>query len=135
MVNNLKTNKYPLPLVIVYCITTALLVAAKNRFAQWGIDTKVVIVGNMILFAVSLGSLLLYQRAMTHPTTIGFLKNTYSGMFLKLLACMLAVMLYVFIAREQVNKHGIYACILLYFIYALLEMRSLMQWNKARRNA
>jgi hypothetical protein len=95
----------------------------------------VVLVGNMILFAVSLGSLLLYQRAMAHPSTIGFLKNTYSGLFLKLLACVIAVMAYVFIAKQQINKPGIFACIFLYFLYTLLEMRSLMQWNKARRNA
>ena len=89
----------------------------------------------MLLCVVSLASLLLYQRAMAHPTTMGFLRNTYSGLFLKLLVCAIAVILYVFLNREHVNKPGLFTCIFLYFIYTLLEMRSLMQWNKARRNA
>jgi hypothetical protein len=127
--------KYPLPLIAVYCITTAFFIIFKAKLAAWGINQQVVIIGNMILFAVSLLSLFLYQRAMAHPNTTGFLKNTYSGLFLKLLTCVFAIMLYVFMAKDQVNKPGIFACIFLYFLYTLLEMRSLMQWNKDRKNA
>jgi len=135
MTNNNKANRFILPLVLVFCILTVLLIAGKSLLLQWGVDTKLVMVGNILLFAVSLSSLLLYQRAMLHPTTIGFLRNTYSGLFLKLLVCIAAIVLYIMVAKEHVNKQGIFACIFLYFLYALLEMRSLMQWNKARRNA
>lgn len=131
----LRRNRVALPLVILYCIMTAFIVAGKKWLLQWGVDQAVVMVGNLLLFAVSLISLLLYQRAMAHPTTTGFLRNTYSGLFFKLLVCIFAVMLYVFIAKDQLNKPALFACIFLYFLYALLEMRSLMQWNKARRNA
>jgi cobalamin biosynthesis protein CobD/CbiB len=107
----------------------------KKQLQQWGVNPTVVIVGNMILFAVSITSLLLYQRAMAHPTTMGFLRNTYSGLFLKLLVCIIAIMIYVVLDREHVNKPAIFTCVFLYFLYTLLEIRSLMQWNKARRNA
>ncbi|HTE11493.1 MAG TPA: hypothetical protein VK645_10990 [Chitinophagaceae bacterium] len=131
----LQKNKLALPLIIVYCISTALVILGKKQLLQWGADSNVIIAGNMILFAVSLASLFLYQRAIAHPTTMGFLRNTYSGLFLKLLVCIIAVLIYALVAREHVNKPAIFACIFLYFLYALLEMRSLMQWNKARRNA
>ncbi|MEP6726162.1 MAG: hypothetical protein ABJC98_10120 [Bacteroidota bacterium] len=130
-----QKNRVMVPLVIVFCIITALLIMGKKQLSQWGVDPMLVIIGNMLLFAVSLSSLLLYQRAMAHPTTIGFLRNTYSGLFLKLLVCIIAIMIYVILVKEHVNKQGIIACIFLYFLYSLLEMRSLMQWNKARRNA
>jgi len=135
MANNLRVNKSSLPLIIVYCISTVLVIMGKKQLQQWGVNPTVVIVGNMILFAVSITSLLLYQRAMTHPTTMGFLRNTYSGLFLKLLVCIIAIMIYVVLDREHVNKPAIFTCVFLYFLYTLLEMRSLMQWNKARRNA
>ncbi|MEO7453016.1 MAG: hypothetical protein ABIU63_18470 [Chitinophagaceae bacterium] len=124
-----------MPLVIVYSISTALVILGKQKLQQWGVDTTVLILGNLLLFLVSLASLLLYQRAMSHPTTIGFLRNTYSGLFLKLLACIVAVLLYVLLAKEHLNKPALLTCIFLYFLYTLLEMRSLLQWNKARRNA
>ncbi|MEO5684799.1 MAG: hypothetical protein ABIQ88_19310 [Chitinophagaceae bacterium] len=135
MTNSPKVNKTILPLIVVYGITTAFLILGKKQLLGWGVDPSVVIVGNLLLFAVSLVSLLLYQRAMSHPTTLGFLRNTYSGLFLKLLVCLIAVIIYILIERERVNKPAIFACVFLYFLYMLLEMRSLMQWNKARRNA
>jgi hypothetical protein len=135
MENNASTNKLTLPIIIFFCITTALLVLLKKLLQGWGINQAVVIAGNIILFAVSLASLLLYQRAMLHPTTMGFLRNTYSGLFLKLIVCAVAILIYVMADKEHVNKQAIFICVFLYFIYTLLEMRSLMQWNKERKNA
>ncbi len=129
------SNRAILPLVLFFSITTLLLIAGKSLLAQWGVDQLLLIAGNMLLFSVSLISLLLYQRAMAHPTTMGFLRNTYSGLFFKLIVCAIAAIMYVLLHKAQVNKPGLFACIFFYFIYTLLEMRSLMQWNKARRNA
>ena len=130
-----QKNKVVLPLVLLYCITTALLIIGKKQLQKWGVDTVMVIAGNMLLFAASLASLLLYQRAMANATTIGFLRNTYSGLFLKLGVCIGAIVIYILVNKEHINKQGVIACVFLYFLYAVLEMRSLMQWNKARRNA
>ncbi|MEP7280129.1 MAG: hypothetical protein ABI813_15890 [Bacteroidota bacterium] len=135
MTNNTAIKKWPLPVILFFCITTVLLLTTKDLLRQWDISLVVALVGNIILFAVSFVSLLLYQRAMTHDTTMGFLRNTYSGLLLKLFVCLIAVFIYAVLAREQINKGGILFCVFLYFVYALLEMRSLMQWNKDRRNA
>ena len=135
MTNNKNGNNLPLPLILVFCITTALFLLGKNQLLQWGVNSTVLVVGNILLFAVTLASYLLYKRAMAHPTTMGFLRNTYSGLFLKLLVCIIAIMIYVMSDREHVNKPAILSCVALYFVYTLLEMRSLMQWNKERRNA
>ncbi|MEP6748332.1 MAG: hypothetical protein ABJB86_11445 [Bacteroidota bacterium] len=135
MTNKVSVNRSAAPLLIVFAIITAFLILGRQRLEGWGVDQTVVIIGNLILFAVSTASLLLYQRAMAHPTTPGFLRNTYSGLFLKLLVCIITILIYVFTNREKVNKPGILICVFFYFIYTLLEMRSLMQWNKARRNA
>ena len=135
MTSSASFYKLPLSLIIIFFIVTALLVLAKNRLLQWGMDPMVVIAGNIILFAVSITSFFFYQRAMQHSTTMGFLRNTYSGLFFKLLVCIIAIAVYIILVRQQVNKPGIFACVFLYFLYTLLEMRSLMQWNKARRNA
>ena len=128
-------NRAILPLVLFFCITTVLLIAGKSLLVQWGVDQPLLIAGNMLLFTVSLISLLLYQRAMAHATTMGFLRNTYSSLFFKLLVCAIAAVVYVLLHKEHVNKPGLFTCIFLYFIYTLLEMRSLLQWNKARRHA
>jgi hypothetical protein len=135
MTNNNPGNKLSLPLVIVFFMTTICFVALRKWMLQWGIDPLVVIVGNFILFLVSLLSLILYRRAMAHASTMGFLRNTYSGLLLKLFVCIIAVLIYAAVQRSNVNKGGIFTCVFLYFVYALIEVLSLMQWNKARKNA
>jgi hypothetical protein len=127
--------KATLPLYILFLIVNAVLWVLPVRLAALGLSVTVVMAGNALLFLVSLASLFLYQRAMLHPATIGFLKNTYSGLFLKLLVCLFAVVTYIGIGKRQVNKPAILTCVALYFIYSLLEMRGLLQWNKSRNNA
>ncbi len=127
--------KATLPLYILFLIVNAVLWLLPGRLAALGLSVTVVMAGNALLFLVSLASLFLYQRAMLHPATIGFLKNTYSGLFLKLLVCLFAVVTYIGIGKRQVNKPAILTCVGLYFIYSLLEMRGLLQWNKSRNNA
>ncbi len=136
MTNNRSTkNNLPISLVLAFCISTVLFIIFKKQLQDWGVSTRLVIGGNILLFAATLASFLLYQRAMLHPTTMGFLRNTYSGLFLKLIVCLIAIVIYLFSVREHANKLGIIVCVFLYFVYSVLEMRSLLQWNKARRNA
>ncbi|MFT3935583.1 MAG: hypothetical protein QM726_18290 [Chitinophagaceae bacterium] len=133
--NNSSNFSLPLPLVLVFCISTAILLLAKTQLEAWNINTKVAIGGNMLLFAVTIASYLLHKRAMLHPTTTGFLGNTYSSTFLKLIVFIAALALYKFSAGELVNKPAVFICVFLYVVYAVLEVRTLMQWNKARQNA
>ena len=135
MTNNKNGNSLPLPILLFFCVTTTLFLLGKKQLQQWHVDQTVLIAGNILLAAVTIISYFLYKRAMAHPTTMGFLRNTYSGLFLKLMVCAFAVIIYVMTDREHVNKPAIISCVALYFVYTLLEMRSLMQWNKERRNA
>ncbi len=135
MNEKLKRNRLALPMIILFLLVTALCAGGKGQLLQWGVSPLVLGAGNLLLFAVSLLSFILYQRAMAHPTTMGFLRNTYGGLFLKMLVCAIAVATYVLSNREHVNKPAIFACVFLYLVYTLLEMRGLLQWNKTRGNA
>ena len=135
MNERLKKYRMALPLLILFLLVTAFCAGGSSQLVKWGVDSKVLAAGNLLLFAVSFFSFILYQRAMLHSTTMGFLRNTYGGLFLKLLVCAIAVAAYVLSNREHVNKPAIYICVFLYLLYTLLEMRSLLQWNKTRRNA
>lgn len=121
--------------ILFFVITNALFIAGKARLSHWQIDQSVVIVGNLILFLVTALSLYLYKNAMEHPSTAGFLRNSYGGVMLKLFVCAIAVAIYAFIVKKEINKPGLFVCIGLYFVYTVIEMRSLMRWTKERKNA
>lgn len=124
-----------LPVIVLFLVTLVPCLLLADRMHGWGIDSTVVIAGSFILLLASSISLLLYQRAMQHANTMGFLRNTYSGLFFKLLFCAIAAIVYVLVAKDKLNKPALFTCMFLYLMYTFLEMRSLMQWNKARRNA
>jgi hypothetical protein len=124
-----------LPVIVLFLVTLVPCLLLADRMNGWGIDSTVVIAGSFILLLASSISLLLYQRAMQHANTMGFLRNTYSGLFFKLLFCAIAAIVYVLVAKDKLNKPALFTCMFLYLMYTFLEMRSLMQWNKARRNA
>jgi hypothetical protein len=100
-----------------------------------GFGTTVTLVGDIVLFAATFLSLYLYQRAMTHTSTQGFLRNAYSGLMIKLVVCLVGVGIYAVAAKGIIDKYGIFACVFLYMVYSVIEMRSLMRWNKERTNA
>ena len=132
MTNKISTKKLYLPVILFFIIINGALILLGPRLQKTGFDTTVALVGDLVLFAATLFSLFLYQRALTHTSTHGFLRNTYTGLIAKLVICLVAVGIYAMMAGPAINKLGIFACVFLYVVYSIIEMRSLMRWNKER---
>jgi hypothetical protein len=134
MINKTWNKKLYLPILFFFIFVNAFLVAGKGFLAKWNIDQSVAIGGNLLLFIVTFLSLYFYKRAMTHASTAGFLRNTYSGIMIKLFACMIVVLIYAVSVNGNVNQGALFTCIFLYMVYAFIEMRSLMRGNKEQKN-
>jgi len=122
-------------LAIIFVVISCALFLSRGFLDSHGIATTVLLAGNTILFMVTIASQWLYQRALAHPKTTGFLKNTYGSILLRLFVCMIAIIAYMLSAGKDVNKPAIGGCVFLYFLYTLVEMSNLRQWNKSRRDA
>lgn len=127
-------NKLFFPVLIFFLLINAFLFTAKSLLLKWGFSQPVLLGGNVILFIITIVSLYLYRNAMLHQKTAGFMSNALGGMMLKLFVCIAAFGLYAFIARKEINKPAVFSCVFLYFVYTIIEMRSLMKWNKERNN-
>jgi hypothetical protein len=134
MINKTSARKLYVPVLIFFVIINGPLVVG-HLPQRFNIDQGVVIIGNLILFAATMLSLFLYQRALVHASTHGFLRNAYSGLIVKLMICLISVGVYAAVERANINRQAIFVCVLLYLIYSVIEMRSLMRWNKERTNA
>jgi hypothetical protein len=124
-----------LPVLIVFIMVNLVPVVFQRSLDKIHIEQEVLIIGNLILFSVTVLSFLLYQKAMIAGNTYGFIKNVYGGMFLKFFICIVAAFIYIFNARQAVNKAGVFALMLLYLIYTFLEISILMKHSKHKRNA
>ncbi len=128
------SKKQYLPLVIFFIIVNTFLLTGKSMMSKWKIEQSVAIGGNFLLFVVTIFSLYFYKRAMSHASTAGFLRNTYSGILIKLFTCMVVVLIYAVSVNGNVNQGALFLCIFLYMVYAFIEMRSLVHGNKGQKN-
>jgi Ca2+/Na+ antiporter len=123
-----------LPIFLLFIFTNTFFLMGKSWLAKWNIEQPVVLIGNIILWMATLISLYLTQKALKHSSTGGFLRNAYGGFIIKLVVCAGAVAIYAMVAGKTLNQNGIFVCIFLYFLYIVLEKRSLMLWNKQQKN-
>jgi hypothetical protein len=128
-------NKIFFPIVFVFILVSSFAVVFPKALDKTGIAQGVLIIGNLVLFAVTLVSFLLYRKAMMAGNTQGFIRNVYSGMLLKFFVCIIAAFIYIFNARQAVNKPGVFALMFLYLVYTFLEIFILMKHSKHKKNA
>jgi len=98
-------------------------------------DTNVLIIGNLVLFLATSLSFYLYYKAIRNNNVQQFLRMIYSGMFLKMLICLIAAFIYITTARNEVNRAAIFGFMFLYFLYTFMEIAILMKLSKPRKNA
>lgn len=131
---NLSFLKPFRPITIIFILTTGLLLVLGQRLANYHINPDVVRVGNLILFLATLVSFFLYFRALQNDRVQVFLRMIYSGMFIKMMTCLFAAIIYISIAGKQTSKGAIFVLMFLYFLYTFLEISIVMKLSKQQKN-
>jgi hypothetical protein len=131
-----RNNVSPLmPVIILFVVLNALLLTGRDFLERNGFDQGVLIVGNMILFAITLLSFWISFRNLKSEDPNKFVRGAMMNTMLKLFICAAAAFIYIFSFRNQLNKPALLACIGLYFIYTLFEVSILTRLLKGKRNA
>lgn len=125
---------YLRPMILVFVALTAVLITGKNWLAKKGFDQDVLIIGNMVLFLVSLISFLLTYRSLNTKNTHAFVRAIYSGFIAKFFLIVIAAFIYIMVA-DTINKPALFACMGLYIIYAFLEVTALLRILKQKKDA
>jgi len=124
-----------MPLLILFAVSTILLALAGILFPGWNISPAAMMIGNLILFIATAVSFYLYRKSLSNNNVQAFLRMIYGGMFVKMMICLFAALLYIGIARKNVNASVIFGCMILYFLYAFTEIRILMKLSKQKKHA
>jgi len=119
------------PIVAIFVVVALLALAARNWLAErWNMDYLVLSVGNLVLFLATAFSFYLYSKALRNKNVQLFLRMMYSSLLVKMVFCLAATLLYLFIAGKDVNKAAIIACFVLYMVYTYIEVKVLMRLSK-----
>lgn len=122
------------PLLIVFVFLTVFFITGKSWLEKKGIDRDVLVIGNLILFAVSLLAFLITSRAFSSPNPQAFVRAMYGSFIIKFFIVAVAAFIYIMATRKNVNKPALIACVGLYIIYTGMEIRALMKLLKEKKN-
>ncbi|MBK7291486.1 MAG: hypothetical protein IPI78_15330 [Chitinophagaceae bacterium] len=107
----------------------------RGVFDNNDIYCTVVIIGNFILFLVSLSALVITQRAFKSENPQAFVRAIYSGFIIKFFVVAISAFAYIMVAKKTVSKPALMICGGLYIIYTVLETRKLLQLLKPKKHA
>jgi len=124
-----------MPVILVFIVLNGFFISAKNMLQRWGVDPDVAIIGNALLFVITLISFLLGQRGLNNPNPHAFIRSVYMSVMLKLFACIIAAFVYIAMYKSQLNKPALFICMALYLVYTFLEVASLTKLLKQKKNA
>ena len=123
-----------MPVIIFFILLNGFFTVGKNLLAQWGADQDVLIVGNTLLFIITLVSILVATRGLKSENPHAFLRSVYGSILIKLFLCMIVAFIYIASVRTKVNKPALFTCMGLYLVYTFIEVSLLTKMLRKKTN-
>jgi len=118
------------PILLIFIILSLVFSLAASALTAWGIDYRVLLTGNGLLFLVTAVSFFLYIKGLHNQNMHAFVRVMYGSLLVKFFVCLVAVLIYAAVAKAAVNRNGIFGCFILYMLYTFLEVRTLLRQSK-----
>ena len=123
------------PIIFVFVFVTVLAITGRSFLEKQNIDRNVVIIGNLVLFAVSLAAFLMTARSFRSANPQSFVRAMYGSFMVKFFVVIIAAFVYIMMAKKNVNKPALGVCAALYIIYMILETRALTRLLRKKKDA
>ncbi len=125
-----KSRSVLLPVVLIYIVFNSFFLLAENFLAKWDLNNSVLIIANLLFFAITLVAFFMQQKALKNSNPNVFVRSVMGGMMIKMGICIVAVFVYAFAFKESFNKRTILAAMFLYLIYLAAEVLVATKLNK-----
>lgn len=123
-----------LPLIITFFVLAVAVVAVKLFYAGGKIDLTVLMAANCLFFITSMIVFWMQYHAMQNSNPNVFIRSVMTGMIIKIFVCIGAVVAYYFLSRSSFNKPAVYLAMIVYIIFLIVEVGTIMKLNK-KKNA
>jgi hypothetical protein len=130
----MKSKKPWLPFVIVFIVLNGFFLAGRSFLQKKGIDTDVLLAGNLVLLAATLLSFVVSWRSLKSANAGASVRALYGSFMIKFFICLAAAFIYIMVAGKQVNKPGLMICMALYLVYTFIEVSALQKLLKQKKN-
>lgn len=123
-------RKYFLPILLIFIIINSACLFLQAFLHEKGIDARVILGANIILFILSVIALLMHISAVKNPNPQVFVRSVMAASFIKLMVLALSALAYLALAKESRNIPGVIASMGLYVIYTVIEIRNASKLNR-----
>jgi hypothetical protein len=123
------------PAIILFIILNGFFVASRSLLEKWNADQSVLIIGNLILFLVTMSSYFLSLRGLRSANPNAVVRSVYGSFMIKFFTCAIAAFVYIMMAKKNVNKPALFICMGLYVVYSFIEVSVLTKLSKQKKNA
>jgi len=131
---NRTNSRLILPMILIFIFLNAFFLLSKSWLAQKNLDQNVLIMGNLLLFIVSLVTFLITRRSLQSKNPNAFVRAMYGGFIVKFFVVAIVAFIYIMMAKKAVNKPALFACMGLYIVYTFFEVRGLLRVLKQKPN-
>jgi hypothetical protein len=123
------------PILLIFIGLSIVFYATSALLTDHGVDYRVLLTGNLLLFLATSASFFLYVKGLRNQNMYAFVRVMYGSLLVKFFVCLVAVLIYAMVARAAVNRNGILGCFILYMLYTFLEVRILLRMSKRTDHA
>ncbi|GAA4326678.1 hypothetical protein [Flaviaesturariibacter amylovorans] len=129
---NPRARKPYFSLVLLFVILNAVFIAGRAPLERAGFDQSVLLIGNVLLFLITIGSFLVGSRGLKSSNPHAFLRSVNGSVMLKLFLCVIAAFIYIATFKKQLNKPALFTLMALYLVYTFVEVSALTRMLRNR---
>ena len=108
----------PIKLFVIFVVINILLRIFHNARPEY--DYVALVVANMILFLLSIGSWALMRKKATERAQV-FVRGVYGATMLRLFICIIGVLAYALINKEHIHRPTLFVMFGIYIVYTTVE--------------
>jgi hypothetical protein len=124
-----------LPAIILFLLLNSGFLVMTKNLEEWGFNYPVLLIGNLVVFAISFLSYYMAVRGLSTKNNHAFFRWVYGSVMLKLFLLAGVAFIYIMMNKKEVNKPALFFCMGMYIIYTFIEVSALMKVNKQKTNA
>ncbi|RYY38314.1 MAG: hypothetical protein EOO08_15160 [Chitinophagaceae bacterium] len=127
-----RPRKPFLPLILVFVVLSAFFISGRTLLQRYGFSQDLLIMGNIFLFFISIGSFLLAQRGLRNKNPHAFVRSVYGSIMMKLFLSLIVAFIYIATQRKALNKPAFFTLMGLYLVYTFIEVAALTRQLRSR---
>jgi hypothetical protein len=124
-----------IPIIILFVFLNGLIFFFRSLLGDNGFNINFLLISNLLLFVLSLTGFIVQGRAIRSLNPQKFVRGVYTSMMIKMFICMIAVLIYLVMNKENINKPALFSSMVIYIFYTIIEVSGLMKAARKNTNA